>query len=185
MEINAINNFWELINQRIENWAEDIIVSLPNLIVAVIIVICFGLISRHAGRLMGNVLQRVFESKQIASLLAAIFKVIVFVAGLFIALEFLGLTGTVTSLLAGAGIVGLAIGFAFQDMTENLIAGIAMGIRKPFQIGDVIEAEGVFGTVDSINLRNTLVETFYGQIEVIPNKLLFRTQTTFKTRERC
>jgi small-conductance mechanosensitive channel len=174
MEINAINNFWELINQRIENWAEDIIVSLPNLIVAVIIVICFGLISRHAGRLMGNVLQRVFESKQIASLLAAIFKVIVFVAGLFIALEFLGLTGTVTSLLAGAGIVGLAIGFAFQDMTENLIAGIAMGIRKPFQIGDVIEAEGVFGTVDSINLRNTLVETFYGQIEVIPNKLLFR-----------
>ena len=64
--------------------------------------------------------------------------------------------------------------FAFQDMTENFIAGVAMGIRKPFEIGDVIEAEGVFGNVKEINLRNTLVETFYGQLEVIPNKILFR-----------
>ncbi|KTF05117.1 Mechanosensitive ion channel MscS domain protein, partial [marine sediment metagenome] len=68
----------------------------------------------------------------------------------------------------------MAIGFAFQDMTENFIAGVAMGIRKPFEIGDVIEAEGVFGNVKEINLRNTLVETFYGQLEVIPNKILFR-----------
>ncbi|MED6323941.1 MAG: mechanosensitive ion channel family protein, partial [Pseudomonadota bacterium] len=51
---------------------------------------------------------------------------------------------------------------------------VAMGIRKPFEIGDVIEAEGVFGNVKEINLRNTLVETFYGQLEVIPNKILFR-----------
>jgi small-conductance mechanosensitive channel len=93
---------------------------------------------------------------------------------MFIALDFVGLTGTVTSLLAGAGIVGLAIGFAFQDMTENLIAGIAMGIRKPFQIGDVIKTDDVFGTVKTINLRNTLIETFFGQLEIVPNKILFR-----------
>jgi small-conductance mechanosensitive channel len=55
-----------------------------------------------------------------------------------------------------------------------LIAGIAMGIRKPFQIGDVVEADKVFGTVKTINLHNTLVETFFGQIEIIPNKILFR-----------
>merc|ERR1711964_748192 len=48
------------------------------------------------------------------------------------------------------------------------------GNSKPFEIGDVIEAEGVFGNVKEINLRNTLVETFYGQLEVIPNKILFR-----------
>lgn len=76
--------------------------------------------------------------------------------------------------MAGAGIVGLAIGFAFQDITENLIAGIAMGIRKPFKIDDVIKSDGVFGKVKTINLRNTLVETFFGQLEIIPNKILFR-----------
>ena len=106
--------------------------------------------------------------------MASIFKVIVLCVGVFIALDFVGLKGTVTSLLAGAGIVGLAIGFAFQDMTENLIAGIAMGIRKPFKAGDVIETDDVFGSVHSINLRNTLIESFYGQLILVPNKVLFR-----------
>jgi small-conductance mechanosensitive channel len=106
--------------------------------------------------------------------MASIFKMIVLCVGLFVALDFIGLKGTVTSLLAGAGIVGLAIGFAFQDMTENLIAGIAMGIRKPFKTGDVIKTDDVFGNVRSINLRNTLIENFYGQLILVPNKILFR-----------
>jgi small-conductance mechanosensitive channel len=178
MEFDAINNFWSLINAKVENWLELTIKHLPNLVVAIALLFVFAVIAKIAAHLMSRILHRIFESKQIADLLTAIFRVIVFVAGVFIALDFLGLTGTVTSLLAGAGIVGLAIGFAFQDMTENLIAGIAMGIRKPFKIGDVIEADKVFGTVQSINLRNTLVETFSGQIEVIPNKILFRNIVT-------
>ena len=178
MEFEAVNNFWTLIHDKIESWVEMGIKHLPNMVVALIILLVFALIARIASRLMSRLLHRVFESKQIADLLAAIFKVLVFVTGLFIALEFLGLTGTVTSLLAGAGIVGLAIGFAFQDMTENLIAGIAMGIRKPFEIGDVVEADDVFGNVKTINLRNTIVETFSGQLEIIPNKILFRNIVT-------
>jgi len=178
MEFDAINNFWDLIHTKVESWIEMTIKHLPNLVVALVLLVIFAVIAKIAAQLMSKLLHRVFESKQIADLLTAIFKVFVFITGVIIALEFLGLTGTVTSLLAGAGIVGLAIGFAFQDMTENLIAGIAMGIRKPFQIGDVIEADDVFGTVKSINLRNTLVETFFGQIEVIPNKILFRNIVT-------
>lgn len=177
MEFEAIN-FWALIHDKIESWLEMGIKHLPNMVVALVIIVIFAIVARIAARLMSNILHRVFESKQIADLLSAIFRVIVFVAGVFIALEFLGLTGTVTSLLAGAGIIGLAIGFAFQDMTENLIAGIAMGIKKPFQIGDVVEADGVFGTVRAINLRNTIVETFFGQLEIVPNKILFRNIVT-------
>jgi small-conductance mechanosensitive channel len=178
MEFEVINQFWDLIHEKVESWLEMGIKHLPNMVVAIIIVMVFAVIARIVSRIVSKILHRVFESKQIADLLTAIFKVIVFIAGLFIALEFLGLTGTVTSLLAGAGIIGLAIGFAFQDMTENLIAGIAMGIRKPFQIDDVIQANGVFGTVKAINLRNTIVETFYGQLEIIPNKILFRNIVT-------
>ena len=185
MEFEVVNQFWELIHGKIESWIEMGIKHLPNMVVAIVIVMIFGLIARIASRLVSNILHRVFESRQIADLLSAIFKVIVFIAGVFIALEFLGLTGTVTSLLAGAGIIGLAIGFAFQDMTENLIAGIAMGIRKPFQIDDVVKANGVFGTVKAINLRNTIVETFYGQLEIVPNKILFRNiVTNFSTTQQ-
>ena len=174
MEIVAIDKFWQLINEKLEGWLEAGIKLLPNIMVAILLAIIFGLIAKYVGKAAQKILHSALESEQIANLLASIIKVLVLFTGLFAALEFLGLTGTVMSLLAGAGIVGLALGFAFQDMAENLIAGIAMGIRKPFQIGDVIEADKVFGTVKIINLRNTLVETFFGQIEIIPNKILFR-----------
>ncbi len=177
-EIIALDKFYQLINEKLQGWLEESIKHLPNFVVALLIAILFAFISRYVGKAARKVLTKTLESQQIAGLLAAMIKVTVLILGIFIALEFLGLTGTVTSLLAGAGIVGLAIGFAFQDMAENLIAGIAMGIRKPFQIGDVIEADKVFGTVKTINLRNTLVETFFGQLEVIPNKILFRNVLT-------
>lgn len=178
METLKIENFWELINEKLLVWVESGIKHLPNFVVAILIAIVFSLLARIVARAVRKVLHRALESRQIADLLASIVKVIVLAAGIFVALDFLGLSGTVTSLLAGAGIIGLAIGFAFQDMTENLIAGIAMGIRKPFQIGDVIETDKVFGTVKTINLRNTLVETFFGQMEIIPNKILFRNVLT-------
>ena len=174
MEIPQIDDIYKLLSDKLESWMEGAITILPNIVVAILIAIVFGVLARVVGNVVGRVMRRTFESRQIAGLLTSIVKSLVLIAGIFIALDFVGLKGTVTSLLAGAGIVGLAIGFAFQDMTENLIAGIAMGIRKPFEIGDVIEAEGVFGNVKGINLRNTLVETFYGQLEVIPNKILFR-----------
>ncbi|MDO6569184.1 mechanosensitive ion channel family protein [Alteromonas sp. 1_MG-2023] len=174
MEFPNVDDFYQLITEKLEGWIESGIKHLPNLVVAILIAIVFGLLAKVVGNVVGKVMRRAFESRQIAKLLTSIVKALIVVFGIFIALDFVGLKGTVTSLLAGAGIVGLAIGFAFQDMTENLIAGIAMGIRKPFEIGDVVKAEGVFGTVEEINLRNTLVSTFYGQREVIPNKILFR-----------
>ncbi|BFT30088.1 hypothetical protein D210916BOD24_12640 [Alteromonas sp. D210916BOD_24] len=174
MDFPKLDEVYKLLSEKLETWVESAITILPNIVVAFLIAIVFGVVAKIIGNVTGKVMRKTFESRQIASLLTSIIKSIVIVAGIFIALDFVGLQGTVTSLLAGAGIVGLAIGFAFQDMTENFIAGIAMGIRKPFEIGDVIEAEGVFGNVKEINLRNTLVETFYGQLEVIPNKILFR-----------
>ncbi|WP_158972477.1 mechanosensitive ion channel family protein [Paraglaciecola sp. L3A3] len=174
MEIIKLDKFLSLIDEKLQTWLEASIKHLPNFVVAIVIIIVFSIIARFVAKTAGQIFRKTLDSKQIASLLASIVRVCILAAGLFVALDFLGLSGTVTSLLAGAGIVGLAIGFAFQDMTENFIAGIAMGIRKPFQIGDVIKTDKVFGTVKTINLRNTLVETFFGQLEIVPNKILFR-----------
>jgi len=174
LSIPSITEAEKLIEEKLGGWFDVVISHIPNFIVAVIIAIIFSFIARFAGKGMKKVLRRSLDSTQIADLMASIFKVIVLSVGVFIALDFMGLKSTVTSLLAGAGIVGLAIGFAFQDMTENLIAGIAMGIRKPFKAGDVIETDNVFGSVHSINLRNTLIESFYGQLILVPNKILFR-----------
>ncbi|MBB1302213.1 mechanosensitive ion channel family protein [Pseudoalteromonas sp. SR44-8] len=174
LKIPSISDAEKLIEEKLGGWFDVVISHIPNFIVAVIIAIVFSILARFLGSMMRNVLRRSLDSQQIADLMASICKMIVLCVGLFVALDFIGLKGTVTSLLAGAGIVGLAIGFAFQDMTENLIAGIAMGIRKPFKTGDVIKTDDVFGNVRSINLRNTLIENFYGQLILVPNKILFR-----------
>lgn len=174
LKIPSISEAEKLIEEKLGGWIDIVISHIPNFIVAVIIAIIFSILARFLGSMMRNLLRRSLDSNQIADLMASIFKMIILCVGLFVALDFVGLKGTVTSLLAGAGIVGLAIGFAFQDMTENLIAGIAMGIRKPFKTGDVIKTDDVFGTVKAINLRNTLVENFYGQLNLVPNKILFR-----------
>jgi len=174
LKIPSISEAEKLIEEKLGGWVDIVISHTPNFIVAVIIAIIFSILARFLGSMMRNLLRRSLDSNQIADLMASIFKMIILCVGLFVALDFVGLKGTVTSLLAGAGIVGLAIGFAFQDMTENLIAGIAMGIRKPFKTGDVIKTDDVFGTVKAINLRNTLVENFYGQLNLVPNKILFR-----------
>lgn len=178
MDLIKLEEFWKLINGKLESWLELSIENIPNLVVSIFVIFVFVIIARIASYGLTRIFHRSMESRQIADLLVSIIRVFIFGVGLFIALEVLGLKGTVTSLLAGAGIIGLAIGFAFQDMTENLIAGIAMGIRKPFKIGDIISTDSIFGKVQAINLRNTLVETFSGQMEIIPNKILFRNTLT-------
>jgi small conductance mechanosensitive channel len=67
----------------------------------------------------------------------------------------------------------LALGFAFQDLAVNFIAGVFMAVRKSFRIGDIIESNGFMGKVTEISLRSTKVLTFQGQKIVIPNRLIF------------
>lgn len=169
-----VTKFKTLIQAKLEVWIEEAIKLLPNLVMALMAIILFSIIARFGAKLARNILKNIVDSTEVINLLTSIFRVVIFIAGMFIALDFMNLKGTVTSLLAGAGIVGLAIGFAFQDMTENLISGITMSIKKPFKIGDIIEAQDVFGEVKAIKLRTTLVETFSGQLKIIPNKILFR-----------
>ncbi|MGD8860106.1 MAG: mechanosensitive ion channel [Myxococcales bacterium] len=69
----------------------------------------------------------------------------VIAVGVFVALEILGLEKAVTSLLAGAGIAGLAIGIAFQDLAANFIAGVIMSIRRPFEEDDLVQTSEYLG----------------------------------------
>ena len=73
----------------------------------------------------------------------------------------------VTSLLVGAGIIGLALGFAFQDIATNFIAGFFMAIKRPFRIGQVIHCEGHSGIIRRIGIRTTEIRRYH---DSFPNK---------------
>lgn len=163
-----------LISDKLWGWAETGIKLLPNFILAVVLFAVFYAFGVVLSRLLLKLFRRVFDSEAIASLLATFLKVAVITIGFFIALDLIGMQRAVVSLLAGAGIIGLALGFAFQDMAENLLAGLMLGIRKPFKPGDLIKSQSVFGFVKGLNLRNTVMKNFSGQLIYVPNKEIFK-----------
>jgi len=158
---------------RLWSWYDAALVNLPNAVVAIVVMLIFGLISKLVAKGTERGVARVAHSQAITNLLTAIVRVIVLTIGVVVALGVLELQDAIFSLLAGAGVVGLALGFAFQDLASNLIAGVYMGFRRPFVIGDLVETADTFGTVQRINLRNTLVEAFDGSVVIIPNRTVF------------
>jgi len=166
-------NAWNLLARKLAGWMHQLVLLLPNLLIAVVVVVLTWLVARMVRTLATRLLKRVSHSEQVTWLVAQAVYVGVFAAGTFIALGILGLDKTVASLLAGAGIIGLALGFAFQDIAANLLAGIYLSVRRPFRRGQLIKTQDYFGTVNQVNLRWTEVYTQQGQLVLVPNKQVF------------
>jgi small conductance mechanosensitive channel len=147
---------------------------LPNLVGALVVVVVFGLLARVFARLTGQAIDRWTEQTTLRQLFVTIVRIVVVAVGVFIALGILDLDRTVTSLLAGVGVVGLALGFAFQDIAANFMSGIIMGIRQPLRVGDLVEVEGVIGTVRELSLWATQIATLNGQLVLVPNKMVLQ-----------
>ena len=163
-----------IITGKLEGWLKQLIELLPSLVIAIIVAVVFVFIARFARSLLSKVLGRVSSNKAVNNLLVTIAYVAVLAIGILIALRVVKLDGVVTSLLAGVGIVGLALGFAFQDIAANFISGVLIAVGQPFKVGDIIKSGDNFGTVTNINLRTTTIKTFQAIDVLIPNKNLFQ-----------
>ena len=162
---------------KLTEWYEGAVALLPNLVIALVIVIAAAVVARVVRGVVTSLLHRVTErapqARNVVDLLGTVAYVLVLAAGTFVALGVLNLDGIVTTLLAGAGVVGLALGFAFQDIASNFIAGILMAVRVPFLVGEIIETNGFTGPVKEITLRSTLLQTFQGQLVILPNARVY------------
>src|SRR6056297_1424640 len=173
MDTTQLNDAYSIVAEKVDTWITGFIEMLPNLVVALLVLIVFYVIGKFARKAVSNLLGKVSVNKTISNLLETIISISILGIGIFIALSILQLDGAVTSLLAGAGIIGLALGFAFQDIASNFISGVLISIRHPFGIGDIISTNDYYGTVTKLNLRNTIIRTVTGQIVYIPNKKVF------------
>ena len=81
-----------------------------------------------------------------------------------------GLEPLLGTLLAGAGVSALVLGFAAQSTLANLVSGVGLAVYRPFRIGDRITMEGEYGTIEDMTLRHTIVKTWENKRLVIPNK---------------
>ncbi len=158
--------------EKLQSWLDQLILMFPNLVLALIIVLLFALMAKLTQKLTGKALRRLSDNLAVNRLLSSVAYLVVITIGIFVALGVLQLSKTVTSLLAGVGVVGLALGFAFQNTAANFISGIFMATRHPINVGDVVEANGFFGKVETIDMRFTKIKSPQGQRVIIPNRTI-------------
>ncbi len=167
---------------RLNGWFKLAISHLPDLLLAVGVVIVFNLLARYLRRLMVKSLDHLSDNPALVNLTGTFIQLTISSVGLFYALGLIGLDKTVTSLLAGAGVLALAIGFALQDLTANFISGTIIALQRPIQVHDVVETNGYTGRVISVKLRSVVLDNFSGQTIEIPSKDVFQKPIVNYTR---
>ncbi len=179
MEVaNESFRIWGILSDKLHGWVRDGVAIFPNLIVAVVVMAVFQITSKLISGFLDRFLQRHTEDPAIAKLIATTVRLMILFFGLFTALGILNLEKTVGSLLAGAGVLGLAIGFAFQEIAANFFSGILIALRKPFAPGDIVQIDKFIGKVRELTLRTTNIVTFDGLEVLIPNKDMFTKPAT-------
>ncbi|UII19954.1 mechanosensitive ion channel family protein [Fulvivirga ligni] len=171
---SQISDASKIVVNKLEGWLDQLIIMLPNIVIAILVIVTFYMLSRLVERLLNNILHRFMHNESVVKLILSITSFLIVLVGIMVALGVLKLDKTVTSVLAGVGVIGLALGFAFQDAAANLISGVIMAVQSPINVGDIIESNDVFGTVKTIGLRATTIYDPQGQDVVIPNRLIFQ-----------
>ena len=167
-----------LIYAELSTWIRTAIRYVPKLAVALVLLVIFTFLARWLSRWLVRGLDRVSNNVSLINLTGAVIRVVILAVGLFIALAVLGLDKTVVSLLAGAGVIALAVGFAFQDLTANFISGTMIALARPIQVGDIVETNGYTGKVLDIKLRSIVMDNGQGQTVEIPSKDVFQKPIT-------
>lgn len=165
---------WNTLTEKLHHWVVAAVEMLPNIVMALVVGLILVFVAKGVRKGVAKGLKKTRMSDSARDLLVSLVHFGMLVAALMVTLSILDLDGMVTSLLAGAGVVGLALGFAFQDLAANFISGVGLSVRNPFKRGDIVETNGVTGVVEALDLRTTALRTFDGKRIVVPNKKIFQ-----------
>lgn len=115
--------------------------------------------------------RRTESDSRMVRIIARVIASVIVAVGFAIALATLGID--LGPLLAGAGVLGIAIAFAVQDIVANYLAGVLIGIRRPFRTGDEIVSQEHEGVVEGLNFRYTTLRRYDGTKVLLPNAGVF------------
>ena len=162
-------NYIDTLREQLQDMGEGFVASLPSIAIAIFILFITWILARFAARISDMLVGRTDLRASLKTLIDTLVKLGIWVAGIFIA--------------AVVGIGAVAIGFAFQDVFENFLAGVLIMVREKMRIGDVIECEGISGKVEHITLRETHIRKLSGELTVVPNSILFKNPVEIVTDE--
>jgi len=167
---NEIKDFSTVLN---EFWV-GILEAIPGIVLALLIFIVGLFVARWLAKLAGQKILSRMDDPLMGRFLTNALRILLVVAVLMLALNAAGLGGIAAGLFGAAGVSAIVLGFAFQNIGENFIAGIVLAFNRPFEINDTIRIDGYFGKVRGLNLRYTHLKTSDGKDIYIPNADILR-----------
>ncbi len=163
----------ETITKSLEELLRISIIALPGIITAIIIVFLTRYLVQFCDRLTEKTAKRTLRSASLQILLRKAVTVGVWSVGIVLACVSAFPDFELGDIVATLGIGSVAIGFAFQDIFKNFLAGIILLAEEPFSIGDEIVVGEYQGIVEHISIRTTQIRTYQGEKVLIPNSSVF------------
>jgi small-conductance mechanosensitive channel len=167
--------------RALQDWVRASAERLPLLLVSALVLIVFWVASRVLVR--WDLPWRGLRDRPLLQGIARqAASTVVLLVGVLIVLELLDITALVGALLGTAGVIGIAVGFAFKDIVENYLASLILSVRQPFSKNDLVQIGSHQGKVVRLNLRETVLMTLDGNHLRIPNAEVFKSVVTNYTR---
>ncbi|GGN48282.1 MAG: mechanosensitive ion channel protein MscS [Novosphingobium sp.] len=167
-------NYVAILQDELEAMGKAFVQALPSLIIALVVLFATWVVARIAVSAVSRLTGRTTLRDDLKQLIDTLIRLVVWIFGVLIALTVAIPSFTPAGAFASLGVGALAIGFAFQDIFENFLAGVLIMLREKMNIGDTIECEGLLGKVEKITLRETHIRQFSGELTVVPNSMLFK-----------
>ena len=149
------------------------IAALPLISVAVIVAVVVGVLGYLIAGL-GFIWDRIAPNAFLAELIRSAIRFVFVVGGIVIALDMLGAGALLGAVLGGAGVLGIALGFAMRDTIENYVASLMLSLRQPFRPNDHVLIDNLEGRVIRLTSRATILMTLEGNHLRIPNAQVFK-----------
>ena len=161
---------------------QDMLIEFSiKFIIAIAILIIGKIVANGVTRVMSKGMQKREVDGAVISFVSAIVKTVIFIAAIMMALSHVGVE--TTSFIAILGAAGLAIGLALQGSLSNIASGVLLIMFRPFRAGEYVDAGGVSGTVEQINIFQTVLKTPDRKIIFVPNSEIIGGPITNYNRE--
>lgn len=168
-----MNDLIQTVNRSLLNWVSRTIDLLPALLLALLVLVITRYSVKLVRRLIKASSERLIRNLSLQLLLVQMSAVAVWVVGILIACTLVFPSLRLGDLIGLLGLSSVAVGFAFQDIFKNFLAGILLLLNEPFRVNDQIIINNYEGTVESITLRSTQIRTYQDERVVIPNAIVF------------
>ncbi|QIE58446.1 mechanosensitive ion channel family protein [Rasiella rasia] len=159
----------ETILTAAEGYYDKMLSLLPRIAMGIFVIVAGILIAQLITNFFRKRIMKKAQDPLMARFLTQAVKIILILIAIMIALDVAGLRAVAAGILTAAGGAAIVLGFAFQDIGKNFLAGIILAFNRPFGVDDTIMVDSHFGKVKALNFRYTHVKTTDGRDIYIPN----------------